>query len=166
MRVIVALLLSLLVASTGVAGQKRPSVAGLIDRVSIETSVDPPDVKPGKNATLRVTVKPNKGVSVFAAGAKDFTSVMPMVSKPKGIKSMRPSFMSVPQKAKNPGNKKEVPMYKQDFRLDHVVTLDEDAKPGTDIVVMGTVTYQAFDDKNVYPRRTMPVRWTIRVLEP
>ncbi|HUR34800.1 MAG TPA: hypothetical protein VM032_13450 [Vicinamibacterales bacterium] len=167
MRLTVALLLTGLTVFPGaVAGQKRPSIASAIDRVSIEATADPAEVKPGENAVLRVNVKPDKGISVFAPGAKDFTSVLAMVMKPKGIKSMRPSFLTPPQKGKNPGNKKDVPLYKQSFRVDHVVTIAEDAKPGTDIMVTGSVTYQTFDDKNVYPRRTMPVRWTIHVVEP
>jgi hypothetical protein len=166
MKATVALLLTFVAVAPGVAGQKRPSLTGVIDRVSLEATVDPEEVQPGHSATLKLNIKPDKNIRVFAHGADEYTEVRAILMPPKGVKSIRPSFVTKPEKQKNPGNKKTVPLYSKAFRLEHEVTLDEKVKPGTDIQVTGAVTYQAFDEKNVYAKRTMPVRWTIHVAKP
>lgn len=38
--------------------------------------------------------------------------------------------------------------------------------PGTYLRVSGTLTYQACDDRRVYPTRTQLVHWTVKVVAP
>jgi len=44
-----------------------------------------------------------------------------------------------------------VPVFDKPFRLTQDVTLDKSLKPGTTVLVAGTVSYQACDDKVCYP---------------
>ena len=59
-----------------------------------------------------------------------------------------------------------MPLYARTFDISYAATIDKDAKPGTSIRVSGSLTYQACDDRRVYPVRTMLVHWTVKVVEP
>lgn len=163
---VLALGLVVAVSSSSVVAQRRlPSTSGLLQRVSTQTSVTGDKATPGSTIVLRLEVKPNNGIRVFAPGAKDFTPVIVVVGKSKGISSGKPSY-DVPAVEKNPGNNKRVPLYTRAFHIDYTAVIDERAKPGTDISVNAILTYQSCDDRIVYPKRTLPLHWTVRVVEP
>jgi hypothetical protein len=152
-------------ASTAAAQPRLPTVSGLLDRISTETSVQAVNAVPGGTVVLDLEVRPERGIRVFAPGAKNFVPAMVVLNRPKGIKLGKPSY-EIPEYEKNPGNDKRVPLYTRSFNIKHTVTIDKDIKPGTVIGVAGALTYQTCDDRIVYPKRTLPVRWTIRVEEP
>ena len=163
-----AVVLTMLVATstTAAPAQVRPPTASsLLDRVNAETSVEAVNAIPGGTVVLRLQVRPNRGIRVFAPGAKKFVPAMVILTKPKGIRPGKPSY-DIPDYEKNPGDDKRVPLYGRSFKIDHTVTIDRDVKPGTEIRVAGALTYQTCDERIVYPKRTMAVRWTIRVDEP
>jgi hypothetical protein len=85
-------------------------------------------------------------------------------ARAKGVKAGKPSY-DIPEFEKNPGNNKRVPLYGRNFTIAHKVTIDKNAKPGSQIVVTGVITYQTCDERVVYPKRTMPLRWTIQLNE-
>ena len=66
----------------------------------------------------------------------------------------------------NPGNDKRVPLYGRLIETNHTVTIDRDGKPGTETGVSVALTCQTCDERIVYPKRTMAVRWTIRAAQP
>jgi hypothetical protein len=165
MRVCAALIVALAAAVPSASAQLVPSASGLLDRVSTETSVRAVNAVPGGSVVLAVEVRPERSIRVFAPGAKSFTPAVVILNKPKGIKSGKPSY-DVPAYEKNPGNDKRVPLYTRSFTITQTVTIDKNVKPGTVIGVAGALTYQTCDERVVYPRRTLPLRWTIRVEEP
>jgi len=59
-----------------------------------------------------------------------------------------------------------IPSYARAFKVDHTVTVDKNSKPGSMIDVTGALTYETCDQRIVYPKRTLPVRKTIRVNTP
>lgn len=158
-----------------VSAQPRvPTLSGLLDRISTETSVRPIEADksirtayavPGGTVELDLEIRPNRGIRVFAPGAKKFVPALVVLNKPKGIKPGKPAY-DIPEYEKNPGDDKRVPMYKRSFNIKHTVTIDKNVKPGTVIGVTGALTYQTCDERIVYPKRTLPVRWTIRVGQP
>jgi len=168
MRAAAAILTVLVVTSTATAHAqlvRPPSASSLLDRISVETSVVAEKAVPGGTVVLHLEVSPDRGMRVFAPGAKNFVPVMVIMTRPKGIKSGKPSY-DIPDYEKNPGNDKRVPLYGRNFKIDHIVTIDKDVEPGTEIRVSGALTYQTCDERIVYPKRTMAVRWTIRVEQP
>src|SRR4051812_46015413 len=142
-----------------------PSASSLLNRVNAETSVEAVNAVPGGTVVLHLEVRPDRGIRVFAPGAKDFVPAVVIMTKLKGIKWGKPSY-DIPDYEKNPGNDKRVPLYGRSFKIDHTVTIDKDVKPGTEIRVSGALTYQTCDERIVYPKRSMALRWTIRVDEP
>ena len=168
MRAAAAVLTVLVVTSSATAHAqfvRPPSASSLFDRVSAETSVVAEKAVPGGTVVLHLEVSPDRGIRVFAPGAKKFVPAVVILTRPDGIKSGKPSY-DIPDYEKNPGDDKRVPLYGRKFKIDHVVTIDKDVKPGTEIRVSGALTYQACDERIVYPKRTMAVRWTIRVEQP
>lgn len=147
------------------AQRARNSASGLLQRVEATESVAPMEGAPGDDVMLRLSVKPDRGIRVFAPGAKEYAPVVVMISGAKGLRIGKPSY-GIPVEEKNPGNGKKVPLYTRTFDLSYAARIDKDAKPGTDIRVSGTLAYQACDDRRVYPKRTLLVHWTVKVVEP
>ena len=158
---LVLVCLSFAVASQ--AGQGRVT-DGSKDRVKAKGTTDSPMAEPGGTVTLKLEVTPDNGIRVYAPGAKSFTGAFVMLSPAKFVKVTKPKY-GIPAVEKNPGNMKRVPLYTSAFNIDHVVTIDKDAKPGTEIRIYGALRYQTCDDRVVYPARTLPVYWTVRVGE-
>jgi hypothetical protein len=161
----IVVVLAVAVAATASAQPPVPSVSGLLERVNTETSVRAVNAVPGGTVVLSLEVRPDRGIRVFAPGAKSFTPAIVVLNKPKGIKPGKPSY-DTPAFEKNPGNDKRVPLYTRSFTITHTVTIDKNVRPGTVIGVAGALTYQTCDERSVYPRSTLPLRWTIRVEEP
>jgi hypothetical protein len=57
----------------------------------------------------------------------------------------------------------KVPVFAKAFRLTQDVTLAKSVKAGDTVVVAGTLSYQACDDRVCYPPESAPVSWTIAV---
>jgi len=152
-------------AAAAHAQPRVPSASSVLDRLTTETSVVAINAVPGGSVVLRLQIRPQRGIKVFAPGAKNFVPVIVLLLKPKGVKAGKPSY-DTPDYEKNPGDDKRVPLYARAFKIDHTVTIDKDVKPGTIIDVTAALTYQTCDERIVYPKRTLPVRWTIRVDQP
>jgi hypothetical protein len=166
MRRHVAPLVLLTLISVSVAAQRRPDATlATGQRISIATSVEPTEASPGGDVVLRLRVTPRRGHRVFAPGASDFTPMTAMLSPAKGLELRKAKFPSA-GKERNPGNMKEVPLYKSEFTIEYAATIDEKVKPGTTIRVTGTVIYQTCDNRVVYPRQLIPVTMTVQVKEP
>lgn len=161
----IAIVLAMAPVRTGSAQPRVPSASGILDRVNTETSVQVVNAVPGGTVVLHLEVRPNRGIRVFAPGAKSFVPAVVVLNAPKGIKPGKPSY-DVPAVEKNPGNDKRVPMYTRAFTIKQTVTIDKNVAPGSIIGVYGALTYQTCDERIVYPKRTLPLRWTIRVEEP
>ena len=58
------------------AQSRLPSVTGLLDRINTETSVRAVDAVPGGSVVLEVEIRPNRGIRVFAPGARSFVPAM------------------------------------------------------------------------------------------
>jgi len=56
-----------------------------------------------------------------------------------------------------------VAVYQKPFRLTQEVAVDKSAKAGSNVVVAGTVNYQACDDKVCFPPESASVTWTVAV---
>jgi hypothetical protein len=162
----VIVMLVAVVPHAGGAQRRLPPASGLLNRVDVSTDANLTEVEPGGTIVLRVEVRPHRDIRVFAPGADHFTPATLILARARGLKvGGRPEY-DVPAVEKNPGNNKRVPLYTRTFHVSSTVTVDKRVKPGTDIKVTGLLTYQACDDRIVFPKRSLPVGWTIHVRNP
>ncbi len=163
--VLLAVILGVAVSVSAHAQGAKSSASGLLQRVEASESVAPAEAAPGDSVVLRLSIKPDRGIRVFAPGAKEYTPVVVLVSSSRGMRLGKPSY-GIPVREENPGNGKRMPLYARTFDISYTARIDKEAKPETYIRVSGTLTYQACDDRRVYPTRTQLVHWTVKVVAP
>ena len=117
--------------------------------------------KAGAKLSLFVDVAPKPGIHVYAPGSKDYIPITVKLNlQPQQLK---PGKVLYPKSEMMTFADERVPVFEKPFRLTHDVTLDKSLKPGATVVVAGTVSYQACDDKVCYPPESAPVTWTVMV---
>jgi DsbC/DsbD-like thiol-disulfide interchange protein len=116
--------------------------------------------KAGTKLALFVDVTPKPGIHVYAPGANDYIPISVKLNAQPAIKAGK---LAYPRSEIVSIADEKVPVFQQPFRLTQDVTVDKSAKPGSTVVVAGTVSYQACDDKVCYPPESAPVSWTIAV---
>ena len=118
------------------------------------------DGKAGARLALFVDVAPKAGLHVYAPGSKDYIAVAVKLNPQTQIKLGK---LTYPKSEIMTLADERVPVFSKPFRLTQDVTLDKSAQPGATVIVAGTVTYQACDDRVCYPPESAPVSWTVKV---
>ena len=116
----------------------------------------------GKTLALFVDVAPKPGIHVYAPGAKDYLAVSLKLSPQPEAKAGKVAFPPSEVMFFEALNER-VPVFQKPFRITQPVTLDRSAKPGSTVIVSGTLSYQACDDKTCYPPDSSPVSWRVTV---
>jgi thiol:disulfide interchange protein DsbD len=165
---VMRLWIALLGTAAIAAGQRQSAdpLASLLARAApkyatVSTSADKPTVVGGRiTTTLFVDITPNRGMHVYAPGAKDYVPVTLSLSGPKNVRAgtvvYPPSeiyFFEVLNE--------RVPVYQKPFRLTQPVTMTGSTPP-TPVVITGSLKYQACDDKVCYSPESVPVSWTVQ----
>ena len=122
----------------------------------------PPEIsgKAGAKLSLFVDVAPKPGIHVYAPGSKDYIAITVKLNPQPQLKSGKVLY---PKAEMMTFADERVPVFDKPFRLTQDVTLDKALKPGAAVVVAGTVSYQACDDRVCYPPESAPVTWTVVV---
>jgi len=118
------------------------------------------DGKAGTKLALFVDVTPKPGIHVYAPGAADY---IPITVKLTAQPEVKAGKLAYPTSEIVSIADEKVPVFQRPFRLTQDVVIDRSAKAGSTVVVAGTVSYQACDDKVCYPPESSPVSWTIAV---
>jgi DsbC/DsbD-like thiol-disulfide interchange protein len=118
------------------------------------------DGKAGTRIALFVDVAPKAGIHVYAPGSKDYIAVAVKLNPQTQIKLGK---LTYPKSEIMTLADERVPVFNKPFRLTQDVTLDKSAQPGATVIVAGTVTYQACDDRVCYPPESAPVSWMVKV---
>jgi DsbC/DsbD-like thiol-disulfide interchange protein len=130
---------------------------------TINSGSTPVTAAPGEKVTLFVDMAPNKGVHVYAPGAKDY---LPVKVTLKTQSDVKPAGKLVYPKSENlffaPLNE-TVPVFQKAFRLSQDVTVAKTAKPGSTVSIDGTLDFQACDDQVCFVPESVPVNWTLTV---
>ena len=132
--------------------------------ISLKVTSDVEEVAPGGTVELSVEIQPDRDMRVFALGASHFRPVTLVVGSHRDVSLRRPRY-TVPERQKNPGDNKRVPLYDGRFTIVQPIVVSKKAKPGQVLDVVGTLTYQVCNDRIVYPEKRVMVRWTINVKE-
>jgi DsbC/DsbD-like thiol-disulfide interchange protein len=114
----------------------------------------------GARLSLFVDVTPKPGIHVYAPGSNDY---IPITVKLNPQATLKPGKVAYPKSELMTFADEKVPVFQKPFRLTQDVTLDKSLKPGTTVVVAGTVNYQACDDRVCYAPESAPVTWTVSV---
>ena len=115
----------------------------------------------GAKLSLSLDVQPKPGVHVYAPGAGEF--YIPITVKLNPQTQLKTGKVTYPKSETMIFADEKVAVFEKPFRLAQEVTLDKSLKPGTMVVVGGTVSYQACDDKVCFPPESAPVSWTLTV---
>ena len=148
----------------------------ILSLIALLVQLVPPPAKPGHAAivpspaevngaagaklALFVDVTPKPGIHVYAPGSKDYIPITVKLNAPAEIKAGK---LAYPKSEMMTFADEKVPVFQKPFRLTQDVTVDKSAKPGSTVIVSGTVNYQACDDRVCYPPESAPVTWTVSV---
>jgi hypothetical protein len=119
------------------------------------------DGKPGAKISLGIDVLPKPNIHVYAPGSGEF--YIPITLKLAPQAQLKPGKLVYPKSESMIFADEKVAVFAKPFRLTQEATLDPSLKPGANVVVSGTVSYQACDDKVCFPPESAPVSWTVTV---
>jgi len=117
-------------------------------------------VEPGGRKSLLVEVTPSPNIHVYAPGAKDFIPIAVTIEPQAGLKVGK---LTYPKSEIMSFEDEKVPVFQHPFQLTQEITVLGSVKPGTAMIVRGTVDYQACDDKVCYAPESVSVTWTVAV---
>lgn len=135
------------------------SVAPKSGHAAIQAAPADANGKPGTKLSLFVEVTPKPGIHVYAPGANDYIPITVTLNA-GGVKAGK---LTYPKSEVATIADERVPVFQKPFRLTQDVTIDKSVKPGSNVVVTGTVHYQACDDRVCYPPESAPVSWNVSV---
>ena len=122
----------------------------------------PPQVsgKAGAKLALFVDVTPKPNIHVYAPGNEFYIPITVKLNPQADVKAGK---LAYPKSEVATIADERVSVFQKPFRLTQEVEIGKAAKPGSNVVVAGTVSYQACDDKVCFPPESAPVSWTIAV---
>jgi len=139
-----------------------------VEKTTVETphltltySASDASMMPGARTALVLDLELKKGMHVYAPGVqKDYIPIEWKMAESKAWLALPPTF---------PGAKKlrlkviheTVPVYQGHVRLLRDLIIGQGTE-GT-LTVEGTFRYQACDDKECYPPRSIPLQWTFHI---
>jgi DsbC/DsbD-like thiol-disulfide interchange protein len=116
--------------------------------------------KAGEKIMLFVDVTPKPGIHVYAPGNEDYIPITVKVAAQPEVKAGK---LAYPKAETATIADEKVQVFQKPFRLTQEIALDKSAKPGSTVVVAGTVNFQACDDKVCFPPESAPVSWSVAV---
>ena len=160
----VALVLLEHVPAAAVARQEQVSTRHL----DLNTYPSPSAVSLGTRVSLVVEVTPRKGLHVYAPGASKYRVISLVVDPQPRVRLGRVRYPKSEMYHFVPLNER-VPTYQTPFTLTLDVVPDATAEGRkvfagrTELVLNGTLEYQACDDKVCYNPVSLPLSWTVGI---
>ena len=142
----------------------RPRLLDVASHVSADR------VKSGERFTVSLDLTPAPGMHVYAPTVVDYKPIAFAIRPQAGLVVGRITYPPAEKYFYAP-LKQTVDVYQKPFRLTQELTLD--ASPdgraaltgASSVIVQGTLSYQACDDKICFPPRTVPMTWTVAIKE-
>lgn len=114
-------------------------------------------VRPGQRIALTLDIEMKPRMHVYAPGAQ--AEYIPIDwSAPPGHLVAYPKPVMLRFEALNETS----PVYQGEFRLFRDYTVPKSTKPG-ELVIEGSLKYQACDDRMCFPPQTVPLKWVLQV---
>jgi hypothetical protein len=157
----------ILAASFGEAILK-PSVSRSTEHLRVSAAAAPDTAAVGQRVLLEVTIEMRPGLHVYAPGSpKDYIPIHWDVEASPAWK-LHPATFPQARRARLAGD--DVLVYDGRFRVTREITIGPDAKTvqaaagsAGELVVKGSLRYQACDDVKCFPPETVPLEWRVKV---
>jgi hypothetical protein len=120
----------------------------------------------GTRFTLALDITPKRGMHVYAPGAKNYRVISLNIAPQAHVRTMPLRYPAAETYNFEPLNER-VPVYQKPFTLlmDVVPEATAEARKAlagrNEIVINGTLEYQACDDKICYNPVSLPLSWTV-----
>jgi peroxiredoxin len=154
-------------------GSARTSVDAIrASTEHLELAAYPSDssVSPGTRFSLIADVTPKRGLHVYAPGAANYRVIALQIEPQAHVRMLPVRYPSSEIYHFKPLNER-VPVYRKPFTLAVEVVADATAEArkafsGKDeLVILGTLEYQACDDKVCYNPASLPLSWKVHLRE-
>ena len=126
-------------------------------------------VQPGNRILLGLNIELNPGIHVYSPGVEGgYIPIEWKIAESSGWLA-HPAQYPPSRKLHLPAIRETVPVYEGRFRLTRDLTIgqSQEIRPvtgsGSELVVEGSLRYQACDETMCYPPQTVPLRWMFRV---
>jgi len=134
--------------------------------LDITTYPSDPAVAAGNRFAIVLDITPKKGIHVYAPGAKDYRTIGLTIASQPFVRIAPPTYPASEVYHFKPLNER-VPVYQKPFRLVYEVVLEGEPQAQAafrakeNLTILGTLEYQACDDKVCFNPVSLPLSWTV-----
>ena len=138
-------------------------------RLTVRTSASPQAARPGGKVSLSIDVTPKPGIHVYAPGQEGYIAIALTIDASPAFTTTAKARYPAGEKFLMPALNETQLVYQKPFRITQTIALaaareQNSSSSPADVVVKGTIRYQACDDKVCFLPTTIPVTWTIKRL--
>jgi DsbC/DsbD-like thiol-disulfide interchange protein len=150
----------------GAAGTPVQATQASTDHLELRTYPSDASVAPGTRFSLALDITPKRGMHVYAPGASSYRVITLNITPQPHVRTMPLRYPASEIYHFVPLNER-VPVYQKPFTLlmDVVPEATAEARKAfagkTELVVTGTLEYQACDDKICYNPVSLPLSWKV-----
>ncbi len=150
----------------GAAGTPVQATQVSTDHLDLRTYPSDASVAPGQRFSLALDIAPRRGLHVYAPGASSYRVISLNITPQPHVRTMPLRYPASEIYHFVPLNER-VPVYQKPFTLLLDVVQDATAEARkafagrNELVVAGTLEYQACDDKICYNPVTLPLTWKV-----
>jgi len=150
----------------GAAGPSVQATQVSTDHLDLRTYPSDASVAPGQRFSLALDIAPRRGMHVYAPGASSYRIISLNITPQPHVRTMPLRYPASEIYHFVPFNER-VPVYQKPFTLLMDVVQDATAEARkafagrNELVVAGTLEYQACDDKICYNPVSLPLTWKV-----
>jgi len=136
-------------------------------RLTLVASTVPQAARTGWKVALAIDVTPKPGIHVYAPGQEGYIAIALTLDASPAFTTAGKARYPAGEKFLMPALNETQLVYQQPFRITQTIVLASTRamkSSAADVVVKGTLRYQACDDKVCFLPTTIPVTWTIKRL--
>jgi peroxiredoxin len=155
---------------TGAARTPVDAIQVSTEHLDLQAYPSDPSASLGTRFSLAVDVRPKRGMHVYAPGATGYRVITLNVKPQPHVRTMPVPYPASEIYYFKPLNER-VPVYQKPFTLVMDVVPDATAEARkalagrTELVIDGTLEYQACDDKICYNPMSLPLSWKVALRE-
>jgi peroxiredoxin len=150
----------------GAAASPVPATRASTEHLELRTYPSDASVAPGTRFTIALEVTPKRGLHVYAPGASNYRAITLHIAPQPHVRTSAIRYPASEIYHFKPLNER-VPVYRKPFTLLVDVVPDATAEGRrafagkNELVLSGTLEYQACDDRICYNPVSLPLTWTV-----
>ncbi len=148
---------------------ERPAASHMAtSHLTIDVSASKNEVTPGSRVSLLLDIVPRRRMHVYAPGATGYRVIELAMSPATGV-TYQPVKYPASEIYEFVPLQERIPVYQKQFQLVQPVTLDGSPaaaarlRKANTLVIKGTLSYQACDDRLCFAPVSVPVSWIFAV---